>query len=462
MDNLPIIEEKTQDEIQENQLIKPKRKIRWLRVTVLFLILAVATPLAWVGAEGLAAFKNISVKNFSRRSPFLAFLNTVNPEKLEGEGDSRINILVLGMGGNGHPGGSLTDTIIIASIDPKNKEMALLSIPRDLYAPIAEHKNRYGKINEAYSLGEQQEKGTGPTIAKETVAEILDLPIHYFISVDFKGFVALVDSLGGLTVEVENNIYDPFFPAPNMKDYAPFYLKAGTVKMDGKLALKYVRSRKTSSDFDRSRRQQEFLNILKERALRLGILANPKKISDILEIGGEHIKTDLSGWEMKRMIEIVKDIEFDKVISKVLDNSENGPLISTSGPEGYYLKPKTGNFLEIQRIAHEIFSDPYLENEKANLEIVNANGKKGLGSEIAEMLKSYGYSVTKMERAEEILPETVIYDYSGGKKEYTLKFLRERFDAKVIKKQPQKNSNIEISLIIGEDYFLDARGGDVN
>lgn len=433
-----------------NEIIKPKRKP--YKKTLIIVGIILFAIVAWIGVGAFAAVSKIITKNLSGGSPFLSFLGEVDPNALKGEGDGRINILAIGIGGSGHPGGQLADTIMVASIDPKNKKIALLSIPRDLYVKIPGYGD--GKINTAHSTGVQyfSQTGGGPALLKETVSEILDLPIHYYIRMDFQGFVKLVDSLGGVTVNVEKAINDPYYPDKYMKGYEPFYLAAGSQKLNGTVALKYARSRETTSDFDRAARQQQLLVAMKEKTLSLGVLTNPKKISEIMKILGDHLRTDLQIQEMERLISLLKDVDTSTIVSKVLDNSPDGPLISSSNGNGYYLVPKTGNFKQIQRIAHEIFSDPYLTDEKARIQVLNGTGQVGAAKEVQDTLVSYGYNIVNIDTNSTEISQTIIYDYSGGKKPVTLEYLKNRFNAQV-KNQPQGQNGFDLTLILGKDYL---------
>src|SRR4030043_1324078 len=181
---------------------KPKKKI--LKIIGIVLVVLILGFGAWMASGLIGAFSKIFTENKGEGSPFLSFLGDVKAEQLKGEGDGRINILLVGMGGIGHPGGDLTDTIIIASIDPKNKDMAMLSLPRDLLTDIP--SNGEARLNSAYHYGEEMKRTgrtldgkevNGPELSKITIGEIVDLPIHYYIAMDFEGFIRLVDKLGG-------------------------------------------------------------------------------------------------------------------------------------------------------------------------------------------------------------------------------------------------------------------------
>lgn len=432
-----------------DEIIKPKRKP--LKIILIFFVLIVFAVLSWVGIGAYAAISKIITKNNNGTAPFLNFTGDIDANKLQGEGDGRINILLIGIGGAGHPGGQLADTIMVASIDPQNKKIAFLSIPRDLYVPIEGFG--WDKINTAHSDGVNNEKktGGGPALMKKTVSTILDLPIHYYIRADFDGFEKLINALGGITVDVKKAISDPYYPAEDMIHYDPFYIKAGSQNINGATALKFVRSRETTSDFDRASRQQQTLLAVKSKALSAGVLTNPKKITEIMKIVGDHVRTDLQLSEIERLMTIFKDIDISNVAMKVLDNSADGPLVSVSDG-GYYLKTKTGNFKEIQNIAHQIFSDPYLSKEQAKLEVLNATGEVGIAKEVKEMLISYGYNVVSIDTYNQVLNKSEIQDYSNGKNSYTLEFLKKRFNA-TVKNQTKTQQGIDLTLILGKDYL---------
>lgn len=414
-------------------------KISFLILGAILLLLV--AYFAYVYASGKRIFDASSLTS----SPFFKSLAGDNYE-LRGEGDGRINILFLGMGGANHPGGTLTDTIIVASIDPINKNMAMMSIPRDIYYPV---DNSYtDKINEIYSVGEREDEGSGAKYAKEKIGEMLDLPIHYYITLDFYAFTELVDEIGGVDIYVEKNLYDPYFPDQDMNGYSPFYIKVGQHHMDGETALKYARSRQTTSDFDRAARQQKIIQAVKEKILQLGYLANPKNIVDLVDVVGEHVRTDFSPKEIYALANLLKDVDTSSIASKVLTNATDGELYSCSGG---YLCPAGDDWGEIQKIAHEIFTDPSLISEGAKIEVLNGTSTAGLATKLSQTLESYNYNVVSVGNAKKDYQKTVIYDYSGGKKEITLQFLQKRLLADIVKVS-SSGLDIDLRIIIGEDY----------
>lgn len=426
---------------------KPKksRKALWIFLSVFFGIIIIGGGLLYAFAHG------IFTKNWSGVAPFFKLSEGKNVE-LKGEGDGRINILLVGYGGSNHPGGNLTDSIEVLSIDPDDKSMAMLSIPRDLYLTI-KSPSYAGKINGVYDLGNRQTKEGGANLLKQEIGKILDLPIHYYVGADFNGFIKAVDTIGGIDVYVDKGINDPLYPAPDMIHYQTFKISAGQQHLDGATALKYSRSRETTSDFDRSARQQKVIAAFKDKLISSGTLSDPKKVASLINIASQNIKTDLSVDEIKSLAKIIKDIDKNKVVSKVLSNATDGPLVSDSSSGTFYLKPKGGTWKEVQKIAHEIFADPFLKREAANIEIVNASHQNDAAiTDLAATLKSYGYNIVKTSKDKNYLKETVIYDYSSGGKKYTLEFLSKRLHANIAQKPASSEVAVDLQIVIGDNY----------
>lgn len=428
---------------------RPKK--RFLKGILLGLILIVLGTGLWVGVAALSSLKKIT--GAEGNGSFLSFLGDFSKDTLKGQAEGRTNILLLGMGGKKHPGGMLSDTIIVVSINWSDKKIALMSLPRDLWVNIPNYGN--AKINEAYAYGEQNSKitGGGGKVAGDVVGKVLDIPIHYFVSVDFDGFKKMVDTVGGVDIYVEKDIYDPYYPAANMIDYDPFKISAGLRHMDGALALKYARSRKTTSDFDRSKRQEQVLVAVKEKTMTLGTLGNPKKVTELLGILGEHIRTNLAVGEIKTLWEQIKDFDTEHLINKVFDTASDGPLTSTQDERGYIVIPRKGlnNFTDLQKIAKNIFNQETAEaaNRQLKIEVLNGTNKSGVASQVSQLLKSYGYNVTKVGDATQKYDNSTIYNCSTKDAEQTAKDLADTLKAEV--KTKTYCQNIDIQIIIGQN-----------
>jgi len=310
-------------------------------------------------------------------------------------GDGRYNILVVGVGGAGHAGGNLTDSIQVVSLDPVNDKISITSIPRDLYVTIP-GKGK-AKINTAYSYAEAQKKGSGPLVAKKVVGEVIGVNISNFVLIDFNGVKELVNALGGVEVNVPEAINDPSFPCDNLKDYCAFTVKAGLQKMDGKTALRYSRSRKTTSDFDRSARQQLVLTSLKKKALSLGVLSNPVKISNLMSVVGDNLKTDMQINEIKTLMAIIKDIPDSSTTSHVLDTNTNlGLLKSSNDPLAGYISYPTlgiGKYQDVTAWFHKNSPDPFIKRENASITVVGGGSATDKQvKDFIDTLKDYGYN----------------------------------------------------------------------
>ncbi len=428
-----------------------KKKIKWFIFGILLIILGVGL---WIGVLANSAIKNIT-SDGNNKSSLLSFLGDFNSVNIKGKSEGRTNILILGMGGSNHPGGNLSDTMIVASINYKDNKLGLMNIPRDLWVPITGFS--HAKINEAYADGEKNKSatGSGGQLSSKTVENVLGIPIHYFIRLDFEGFKKLIDTVGGVDIYVEKDLSDPYYPADNMIDYSPFKISAGNHHLDGALALKYVRSRETTSDFDRSRRQQQVMAAVKEKILTLNILANPKKVTEIINILGDHVKTNMQVDEIYALWNASKSIDMTNVTSKVLDTSAGGPLTSAQDSRGYYIYPRKGidNFTELQLIAKNLFTAGASGDiDSVKIEVLNGTSRSGTANTVSQFLKSYGYNVTKIDTARNKVDKTIVYDYSGGKYRAFVQTIADQLNAGVDTKEGNI-PNIDIQVVVGEDYL---------
>lgn len=373
----------------------------------------------------------------------------------------------MGRGGDNHPGGLLTDSIMLISIDSNKEAIAMLSIPRDLLVPIENHGE--DKINSAFTSGyndymskdcESKNKrdcrdkalSAGANLTRKSISEITGLEIQYYVMADFEGFEKAVDKIDGIDINVKKDLYDPLYPDEKMEGYNPFFIKAGQHQMDGATALKYVRSRQTSSDFARSERQQQVITAIKEKTFKLGFLSNPKKIIDLISILSHHLRTDLSPADINALASLINDSENNKIISKVLSNDSDGPLASDSSNGTYYLTTKTGDFDQIKNIAQNIFSEEESVIENAKIEVLNGTNTTGRAGKLAELLQELDYQIVKIDNSNENYEKSIIINYSKDANKKTLEFIKKGLRAEVIEKSDKPSSGADISVIIGDDY----------
>ncbi len=311
--------------------------------------------------------------------------------------NGRTNILLLGMRGEGVIGGGLlADTIMVASFKKDEDKVALISIPRDLYVKVP-NENYHSKINSVYALGEEKEKHKGGIkYMKQIVGEIIGQPVHYVATINFAGFEQLIDAVGGIDIELDESFSEPLqFHQEHVCDASVFTVKSGRTQkkidhrgkvvaeyplcynhdeecggkfflpsgnnhLNGEKALCYVRSRMTSNDYERAKRQQVILHLLKGKLVSMGTLTNFGKLNQILNTLGQNVGTDMSAGEMKKLYSKYSKMNNPEIFQRVFENSPEGLLtVPQNAPitAGFILTPRVGwdNYSEIQEVFKNIF-----------------------------------------------------------------------------------------------------------
>jgi LCP family protein required for cell wall assembly len=292
------------------------------------------------------------------------FLPGSSIEDLDSSG-GQINILLLGAGGEEHQGHDLTDTIIFFSVSQKGEDGLMISLPRDIWIPSLR-----AKLNTAYHYGEEKKPGGGLILARSAVSEILDQPVHYAFLIDFDGFTKAIDLLGGIEVEVERTFDDYKYPIPGKgRDpcdgdpeyacrYEHIHFDAGAQNMDGKLALKYVRSRyaegEEGSDFARSKRQQRLISAFKKKLFSLETILNLKKVEELATVFENHFDTDIAPETYAAFFKLALKFEQKNLRFVVLDglDEEDGLLTNPEKSQRYdfqwVLTPRADTWQEVQ------------------------------------------------------------------------------------------------------------------
>ncbi|CAN5198795.1 hypothetical protein BH11PAT1_BH11PAT1_7060 [soil metagenome] len=296
-----------------------------------------------------------------RYSPVLIGLLINRQIDLKKAGNTRVNILLLGIGGGKHDGPNLTDTIIFASLDTASASgrATLVSLPRDLWVPDLK-----AKINTAYAFGEDKQTGGGLILAKATVGKILNQQIDYGIRIDFAGFVKAVDMIGGLDLRVERTFDDYEYPISGkeaddcgFKDeefqkratdaaqldafpcrYEHLHFAAGNQHMDGETALRFVRSRhaegQEGSDFARSQRQEKVIAAFKDKVFSVGTLLNPIKLNSLYDVFKGSIDTDIKQNEYDDFIRLAEKMRQGTITTGIIDTGDEG-----AGRNGFLMNP---------------------------------------------------------------------------------------------------------------------------
>jgi LCP family protein required for cell wall assembly len=414
---------------------KKRRKHRSKRPVLKRLSLALLA-LVLIGGAFFAIKLYITERHLFRgggKAPALA--ENVDINKLKGEGDGRINVLLLGIGGPGHEAPDLTDTILLASIDPVNHNTSLLSIPRDLWVKIP--GDGYQKINAAYAYGKQQSRSKsnaakeqdGLNLLDKTLSPIIGVPIHYHAVVDFAAFKQTVDAIGGVSFNVPETLYDPTIAWENHGN--SYIALKGNQTFDGKKALLYARSRETSSDFARGQRQRQLMVAIKEKIFTLGTFSNPVKISNLLSSMGNNVYTDFSLDDMMSLYKIGGKIPSNQINSLDLVTPPHN-LLTTGSMNGLsVVEPREGLFEygSIQNYVRNALKDSYLAKENSQLAIYNATDVVGMATKQSNYLKSYGYNVVTVGNTPTPTNPamTQIIDLTKGVDKYTKHYLEGRY-----------------------------------
>lgn len=277
------------------------------------------------------------------------------------ETDGRTNIMILGSdqrdAGAESGRNVLTDTILIASIGKADKDVVLMSIPRDLW--VQRPNGGFSKINAVYAYD-------GPEGLKKTIEQVLGIKVHYYSMVSFDLFKEVIDILGGIEVNVENAFTDSQYPIEGKENdpiyanrYETIHFDKGNVKMDGITALKFVRSRHgdgvEGTDFARARRQQAVIAAIKKNALNIQTLVNPIKLKDLYDAYAKNVATDIDFKTLQGFYLIAQQVDFSRIVSVVLDDRSTpdqggllyNPQDATLYGGQYVLLPKTGDYSQI-------------------------------------------------------------------------------------------------------------------
>jgi LCP family protein required for cell wall assembly len=313
----------------------------------------------------------------------------------EWNGKERVNILVLGIDQReGESGPWRTDTIMVVTIDPVGLSAGVLSIPRDLWVTIPGFGEN--RINTAHFLGDAYGyPGGGIALAQETLRYNFGIATSYYVRVNFTAFEKAIDLLGGIDLCVPEAIDDPHYPDARY-GYEPFHIEAGCQHLDGRTALKYARTRATrGGDFDRMRRQQQVIQAVRERVLRLNML--PELIARapaLWETVQDGVRTNLSLEEMIALARLAARIPDDRIRMVTIGPSMTIPATTPDGAEVLIRIPE-----KVQEALTDLFG-PQPMRLKARISVQNGTMRPGLASRVAELLRSLGAEIVEVGNAD--------------------------------------------------------------
>lgn len=397
---------------------------------------------------------------------------------LAGEQEGQVNVLLVGVGGEGHDGEDLADTIMVAMIRPEEKQVAFLSIPRDLFVEVPDSEI-WQRINAVHAIGEKKnEQHGGPKLLQQKVEEILDISIHYYARADFAAFKHIIDEVGGVEVTIEKSFFDYLHEIS---------FPAGTERMNGERALAYIRARYVEGpeggDFKRAERQQHVLIAIRDKVFSPATAFDLRKASGILDALSGNVVTNFTLSELKRLADIIREIPRDSSHSAVLSTGPEGLLVGKpqilGGRPAATLQPRAGidNYSEIQQFTKEIFDIPTMEptvtsqlptpdtqtptptppsiaEEQPSVEVRNGTLIQGLAGRTATALRNEGFTVTSVGNAStRDRQDTVIIDLSDNEKQSSRNALIEIFDNARIVQFPENEaaSTADFLVLLGAD-----------
>lgn len=375
---------------------------------------------------------------------------------LKGEAEGRINLLLLGVGGEGHDGGGLTDTIIIMSLKPQTKETALISIPRDLYVEV-EGTDIRGKINALKAQGDARTERNGSELLRQEVEKLSGLPIHYYAQLDFAGFTKAVDAVGGIDVYLEKAIDDPLYPNFT-HGYDPFQIAAGWHHLDGATALKVVRSRHGSSDFDRSARQQEVIKAFRQKVFEKYKHWDVGTLSSLFASFSGNLQTDIEPKELPRFYQIFKELKNQNFKTEAFTPANY--LQKVNKGYGYTLGLNQDQAEAAQIMTQNIFAQKISPTEKiaitqenARVEIQSASDNPDLANRVTEDLEKVGIRVIKSANVQSTGQEETpvqIQVQNSDRFPTTQNFLSRAFGAPLTKKP--MDDYVDIVIVLGKSF----------
>jgi polyisoprenyl-teichoic acid--peptidoglycan teichoic acid transferase len=326
-------------------------------IAIIFLFLGIAVGGTYLWFHSITKKIFIPQTKTASSTPLNSIQQSLNDKK-------PINILLLGYGGGNHEGTYLTDSIIAVHIDPKTQKIFLISIPRDTWIKIPTNgtDGSYSKINAAYGDGlddvtypNKQVQFTGADgggkMAEYVLSQVIGIPLDYFVGLDFTGFTHTIDTLGGVSINVEKTFDDYSYPIEGKEDdpcghtqeeiasmsaqlasasatladvdafpcrYEHIHFDKGIADMNGTTALKYVRSRHSlqdGTDFGRAQRQRNLIVAVKQRVLAASFIP---QIVPFMTSLGDDLRTDLSLDDVKTLVQNIQTLNKYKIVSLAL------------------------------------------------------------------------------------------------------------------------------------------------
>jgi len=379
-------------------------------------------------------------------------------------GTDRVTVLLLGVDERSQESGPWrTDTVMLLTLDPISRQAGVLSIPRDLWVPIPGYSD--GRINTAHFLGDLYNyPGGGPALATETVEYNLGIPIDYTVRVNFQAFVVMVDQIGGIDVYVETMIDDPLYPDYNY-GYDPLHIEVGWHHFDGEMALKYARTRHTSSDFDRAHRQQQVTMAILDRVTSYELLPELARAApELYATLSSSVVTDVALDQMLALGNLAIDVDREAIRFGVIDQTCTQPWMTPEGAQ--VLVPLRDRMREVRdyvfqatpleaTTGEEVVTLPTPTPEVATIAVLNGTARAGLAGSAADYLRAQGFDVVHVGNADRQDYASTLVVINHDKPVTTNGIVRSlSLKPSAVVQGQDTESTYDIVIVLGQDFEL--------
>jgi len=455
---------------------------KWIKRIAILVVVVLVCIGGYVGIKAIVASSNVFKGSF---------LDLFQNQPLKQDSNGRSNILVLGTSEDdpGHQGANLTDSMMILSLDQKNKNAYMVSIPRDLYVKYGRacDSGYQGKINVYYSCVHDGATGVDADRAALTktagfVGDIFGLDVQYGVNVNYTVMRELVNAVGGsITVDIEGDGAVPAGIKPGSVMDSNFDWKCGTKNrkvtcpprghyidygpgpqtLDAEHALYLAQARGdisptwglAQSNFDREKNQQKIIKAIREKAVSAGVLTDFSKVSSIIDALGNNLRTTFETKEFRTLVSLAQGIQNNDINSISLIDGDN-PVMMTGDVDGQsVVKPSAGTYDYSQLRAlmdQKLSSDPVVR-EAAPIVVLNASGVSGLAQTEADKLDYAKYTIDSVDNAPDgNYARYTLYQIGSGNSGTAAK-LQQRYNVKITSGKPPVSvgDNVKFVLIIG-------------
>lgn len=345
------------------------------------------------------------------------------------------NVLLLGQDNRPGEDAARADTIIVARIDPENNKVWMLSIPRDTRVNIPGKGTQ--KINAATFYG-------GPALMVETVEDFLGVPVNHYMDIDFDGFIQIVDSLGGVWIDVDTTIDDP--KASSHGSWTARRIEKGYQLLDGDHALTFVRSRDfPDADFTRMRHQQQFFKALADQATKLeNVLKIPGMVRDV----SQYMSTDMAITQIIDVAMALRDMGGANVQTATVMGEWKSPYVWPDEQRKEFL---VAAMMEGRSFDEAADVETRIQPSTITVTIRNGAGIEGSATATADILRAHGYAIGEVGNANQFVYEETLVVYKTDRAA-AVQVASDLPKARVVEGRGMYAFSTEVLIVVGKDY----------